>query len=103
MTKDEDNRPPVQLDEHRGMAAQVATDARRHLSEVEADQEALRQAQTELETFLFAQDAGTWSEAAEKAKYLIRLFAATAEAQDPRRKQLIDAVFEDFRRLAAKE
>jgi hypothetical protein len=101
MTKDDDKQPPVLLDQHRGMAAQVATDARRHLSEVEADQVALRQAQVELETFLFAQGAGTWPEAAEKAKYLIRLFAATAEAQDPRRKQLIDAVFEDFRRLTA--
>lgn len=99
--KDEENRPPVLLDEHRGMAAQVATDARRHLSEVEADQEALRQAQAELESFLFARDAASWPEAAEKAKYLIRMFAATPEAQDPRNRRLIEAVIEDFRRLAA--
>ncbi len=50
---------------------------------------------------LFAQAAGTWPEAAEKAKYLLRLFAATAEGDDPRCRQLIDAVLEDFRRLAA--
>jgi hypothetical protein len=100
--KDKDERPPVQLDEHRGMAAQVATDARRHLSEVEADQEALRRAQAEMEAFLFARDAKSWPEAADRAKYLLRLFAATAEAQDPRYRRLIEAVLEDFRRLAAK-
>lgn len=101
MSKDEDGRPPVLLDEHRGMAAQVATDARRHLTGVEADQEALRQAQAELEALLFARDAASWPEAAEKAKYLIRLFAATAEAQDPRYKRLIEAVLEDFKQLVA--
>lgn len=101
MTEDQDKGPPVLLDEHRGMAAQVATDARRHLSEVEADQEALRHAQAELESFLFAQDSGTWPEAAAKAKYLIGRFAATAEAQDPRLRRLIEVVLEDFRRLTA--
>ena len=101
MNNEEDGQPPVVLDEHRGMAAQVATEARRHLSEVEADQAALRQAQARLETVLFAQAAGTWPEAAEKAKYLLRLFAATAEARDPRCRQMIEAVLEDFRQLAA--
>ncbi len=44
MNNGEDGQPPVVLDAHRGMAAQVATEARRHLSEVEADQQALREA-----------------------------------------------------------
>ncbi len=96
---EDDDRPPVSLDEHRGMAAQVATEARRHLSEVEADQEALRQAQAGLEAVLFAQAAGTWPEAAEKAKYLLRLLAASAEGRDPRCRQMIEAVLEDFRKL----
>jgi hypothetical protein len=98
MTKDSDG-PPVQLDEHRGMAAQVETEARRHSSAVEADQQALRQARAEMERFLFAGPAKSWPQAAEKAKYLLRLFAATAEAQDPRQRQLIEAVLEDFRQL----
>jgi hypothetical protein len=98
MTKDSD-KPPVLLDEHRGMTAQVETEARRHSSAVEADQEALRQARAEMERFLFAGPAGSWPEAAEKAKYLLRLFAATAEAHDPRQQQLIEAVLEDFKRL----
>ena len=33
---------PVELDEHRGMAAQTATEIRRRLHEVHADQEALQ-------------------------------------------------------------
>jgi len=99
MTKDSEG-PPVQLDEHRGMAAQVATDARRHSTAVEADQEALRQSRAEMEQFLFAAVATSWPQAAEKAKYLLRLFAETAEAQDPRQKQLIEAVLEDFKRLS---
>lgn len=98
MTKDSEG-PPVLLDEHRGMVAQVETEARRHSSAVEADQEALRQARTEMEQFLFAGPAKSWLEAAEKAKYLLRLFAATAEAQDPRKKQLIEGTLEDFKRL----
>ncbi len=98
MTKDSD-QPPVLLDAHRGMAAQVETEARRHSSAVEADQEALRQTRTEMEQFLFAAPSSSWPEAAEKARYLLRLFAATAEAQDPRRKQLIESVLDDFKRL----
>ncbi|HWA49965.1 MAG TPA: hypothetical protein VG742_16965 [Dongiaceae bacterium] len=98
MSKD-NNGPPVLLDEHRGMTAQVETEARRHSSAVEADQQALRQARSEMEAFLFAVPAASWPEAAEKAKYLLRLFSTTAEAQDPRQKQLIEATLEDFGRL----
>lgn len=98
MSKDSEG-PPVRLDEHRGMAAQVETEARRHSSAVEADQESLRRARTEMEQFLFAGPARSWPEAVEKAKYLLRLFAATAEARDPRQKQLIDGTLEDFQRL----
>jgi hypothetical protein len=36
---------PVELDEHRGMAAQKLTETRRHLREVQADQSALRHRQ----------------------------------------------------------
>ncbi|MBV8537280.1 MAG: hypothetical protein JO128_16895, partial [Alphaproteobacteria bacterium] len=40
---------PVELDAHRGMAAQKATDLRRLLSEVAANEQALRARQQELE------------------------------------------------------
>ena len=91
---------PVDLDERRGMAAQKATEMRRqHIHEFQADQEALRRRQEELEKLLLAAPAETWPEAAAKAQYLIQLFAATPDAQDPRRKQLIAHALEDLTRL----
>ncbi|MFI4996167.1 MAG: hypothetical protein ACHQAQ_10340 [Hyphomicrobiales bacterium] len=88
------------LDQHRGMAAQKATELRRLVAEVAADQEALRSRQDKLETQLMAVPALTWPDAAEKARYLLTLFAATLAAQDPRRQTLIANVLEDFRRLS---
>ena len=91
---------PITLDEHRGMMAQRATDIRRHRSEFEADQAALRQRQEKLESFLAAVPSTTWPEAAEKARYLLTLFAESADGRDPRRQKLIASVIEDFRRLS---
>jgi hypothetical protein len=91
---------PVNLDEHRGMAAQKDTEIRRELREVQVDQAALRARQEELETFLLAAPAATWLEVAAKARYLIELFAATADAQDPRRKKLLASTLEDLARLS---
>ena len=90
----------IELDEHRGMAAQKATEIRRRLSEVEADQAALRHRQGELEQCLVAAPAVTWQDAAEKARYLITLFAGTPAAQDARRQKLIASVLDDFNRLS---
>ncbi len=91
---------PVDLDEHRSSAAQIATDFRRQrLHEFQADQTALRRRQKELEKLLLAAPAETWPEAAAKAQYLIQLFAATLEAQDPRRKELIAHALDDLTRL----
>jgi hypothetical protein len=91
---------PVDLDQHRGMAAQKATELRRLLTEVETNERALRLRQGELESHLVAAPAANWQEAAEKARYLLNLFAATLMAQDPRRQKLIAAVLADFERLA---
>ncbi len=82
------------------MASQKATDARRHRSGVEADQTALRERRAELEKFLFAMPATNWAEAAKKALYLLRLFATTGEARDPRLQQLIDDATADLNRLS---
>lgn len=90
----------IELDRHRGMAAQKATDIRRLLTEVEANESALRLRQDELEAHLIAAPAESWPEAAEKARYLLGLFGATLGAQDPRRRKLIAAVLADFERLA---
>jgi hypothetical protein len=90
----------VDLDQHRGMAAQKATKLRRLLADVEANEKALRVRQEELESHLLAAPATSWHEAAEKACYLLNLFAATLGAEDPRRQKLIAAVLADFERLA---
>jgi hypothetical protein len=90
---------PVDLDEHRGMAAQKATELRRRLHEVQADQTALRRRQDEFEQYALAAPSGSWPEAAAKARYLIRLFAGTPEAQDPRRQELIAKVLDELDRL----
>jgi hypothetical protein len=90
---------PIALDEHRGMAAQKATDLRRLVSEVAAQRAALATRQQELEKHLLAAPADTWHEAVDKARYLLLLFAATPAAEDPRRQKLIDNVLADFDRL----
>jgi hypothetical protein len=90
----------VDLDKHRGMAAQKATDLRRLLSEVEANAKALRLRQDELEAQLAAAPAASWPEAAEKARYLLALFAEMLPSDDTRRRKLVAAVLEDFERLA---
>jgi hypothetical protein len=90
----------IDLDGHRGMAAQKATEIRRMVADVAAQGSALRERQEALETQMLAGNAATWDEAAQKAIYLLHLFALTAEAQDPRRQKLIASLLEDFRRLA---
>jgi hypothetical protein len=87
------------LDRHRGLAAQKATEIRRRRVEVESDQAALRARRQELEKYLLAAPAEGWPEAVEKARYLLGLFAETAAAEDPRRQTLIASVLEDFERL----
>jgi len=91
---------PVELDARRGMAAQKETEIRRLLHEVQANQAALRARQDELESFMVAAEAMTWAEAAAKARYLIQLYAATPDAQDPRRQKLIAGVLADLVRLS---
>jgi|SRR5215467_15896554 hypothetical protein len=93
----------IDLDKHRGMAAQKATDLRRLLAEVQANEASLRQRQEELEEHLVAAPAENWHDAAEKARYLLKLFAGTPAAEDPRRQKLIAAVLADFDRLAREE
>ena len=80
---------PVELDQHRGMAAQKSTEVRRRPHEVQTDQADLQRRQGEFEDQAAAAPSETWPEATEKARYLIQLFAATPEARDPRWQDLI--------------
>lgn len=93
---------PVDLDKRRGMMAQRETDIRRRKSEYEAVQSALDERQEQFESLLTT-PATTWPEAAEKAAYLLRLFASSIDASDPRRQKLIDSVLEDFKRLSGEQ
>jgi hypothetical protein len=81
------------------MAAQKATELRRLLSDVAADRASLQARQEELEKFMLAAPAASWFEAVEKVRYLLSLFAATSEAEDPRRKKLIANLLDDLERL----
>jgi hypothetical protein len=90
----------IDLDQRRGMAAQKATELRRLLADVQAKDKELRRRQDELEAHLVAAPAANWQEAAEKASYLLNLFAVTVAAQDPRRQKLIAAVLVDFEQLS---
>ena len=93
----------IELDMRRGMAAQKATELRRLMSEVSANEEMLRGRQKELEEQLLATPATTWADAADKARYLLALDASSPAAQDPRRQLLIARVLEDFVRLSSPE
>src|ERR687893_813844 len=71
---------PTNLDDHRGMAAQAATELRRMRADVEADQASLRERRDELERLLAAAPAADWADAVEKTRYLLSLFAETSAA-----------------------
>jgi hypothetical protein len=94
---------PVDLDKHRGMAAQKATDLRRALADVEAHVRELREREFELENRLMTVPAASWSEAAVKARYLLNLYAASLPAEDTRHRALVSALFDDFARLSEGE
>jgi hypothetical protein len=90
---------PIELDEYRGMSAQKATEIRRQLQEVAADQAALRQRRDDLEALLAAGPAENWADLVVKLRYLIEILAGTSEAQEARRQMLIANVLDDLDRL----
>jgi hypothetical protein len=93
---------PINLDGRRGIVGRKSTELRRRLQEVHTDQVALRQNQEELENRLLSVSVETWPDVAAKAQYLIRLFGATREAEDPRRKKLIAQTLDDLTRLSSR-
>jgi hypothetical protein len=91
---------PVDLDKHRGMKSQKATDIRRVLAEAEANAKVLRDRQAVLETQLLSAPAASWPEAAAKARYVLNLYAAGLAATDTHHRDLVAAVLADFARLS---
>ena len=91
---------PVDLDKHRGMKSQKATDIRRVLAEVEANAKMQRDRQGVLENQLLSTQATSWPEAAAKARYVLNLYAADLAAADTHHRDLVAAVLADFARLS---
>jgi len=94
---------PVDLDKHRGIAAQKATDLRRALAEVESNVRQLRERESDLENRLMTVPATSWPEAAVKARYLLNLYDASLSAEDTLRRALVAALFDDFARLGGED
>jgi hypothetical protein len=91
---------PIDLDRHRGMAAQKATDIRRVLADVEANAKLLRDKQGVVEIQLLAVPAASWSEAVAKARYVLNLYAAGLAPSDTHHRDLVTAVLSDLTRLS---
>ena len=90
---------PVDLDSHRGMAAQKATDLRRALADVESQVRDLRERESDLENRMMTVPAMSWPEAAVKARHLLNLYAASLPTEDTRHRALVASLFDDFARL----
>src|SRR6266576_4876431 len=94
------NDAPVDLDKHRGLAAQKATDIRRVLADVEANAKMLRDRQGVVEMQLLAVPSASWPEAAAKARYVLNLYAAGLAPDDTHHRDLVGAIIADFARLS---
>jgi hypothetical protein len=94
------NDEPLDLDKHRGMAEQKATDIRRILLEIENNAKDLRDRQAILENQLLSVPAASWPEAAAKARYVLNLYAAGLTAADTHHRDLVAAVLADFAQLS---
>ena len=94
---------PVDLDKHRGIVAQKATDLRRALAEVETHVKELRDREADLENRMMTVPAASWPEAAVKARHLLNLYAASLPAEDTRHRALVAALFDDFARLPGED
>jgi hypothetical protein len=90
---------PLDLDSHRGMAAQKATDIRRALAEVETHARELRERRAAVEDHLLSAPAASWPEAAAKARYVLKLYAEGLRPDDIMHRDLVAAILEDFARF----
>lgn len=94
------NEIPIDLDSHRGMAAQKATDIRCVLADLEANAKLLRDHQAAVELQLLAVPATSWSEAVAKARYVPNFYSASLAPSDTHHRDLVTAVLADLTRLA---
>jgi hypothetical protein len=90
---------PIELDKHRGLAAQKATDIRRVIHDVEANAKLLREHQAAVELQLLEVPAASWAEAVAKARYVLNLYAAGLAPADTHHRDLVAVVLADLTRL----
>ena len=92
---------PVELDEHRGMAAQRAAEIRRRrFVRQEAEGASLRDRHQEIDRILTSPPAADWLEAASNARVLIRLLAYGSLGQDRHYQALIARVLLELDNLS---
>lgn len=95
---------PVDLDGHRTAEGKISSELRRKAVNRDAAPDARPIiADIELDAALAEQPAGRWIEAMEKAAFLLRRYAATREADDPRIQELIKRAENDLARLRKSE
>ena len=94
---------PIDLDKHRGMAAQKATDIRLALADVETNAKLLRDKQGIVESQIIDVPAACWAEAVAKASYVLDRYAASLAPTDTHHRALVAAVLADLTRLSGKE
>ena len=94
---------PIELDRHRGMAAQKATDIRRVLADVEANAKRLRDEQRSVEIQILTGPAMSWPDAVAQARYVLNLYSAGLAPTDTHRRDLVAAVLADLTRHAGDE
>jgi|SRR5689334_18772299 hypothetical protein len=91
---------PIELDKHRGMVAQKATDIRRVVAEVESNTKRLRDEQSVAEIQILGAPATSWREAVAKARYVLNLYSASLAPTDTHHRDLVAAVLADLTRLS---
>ena len=94
---------PIELDKHRGMAAQKATDIRRVIADVEANAKLLRDKQGVVEIQLLAVPAASLAEAVAKARSVLNLDSASLAPTDSHHRDLVAVVLADLTRLAGED
>jgi len=94
---------PIDLDKHRGMAAQKATDLRRALADIDANAKLLRDKKGIIESQIIGTPAACWAEAVAKARYILDLYASGLAPTDTHHRELVAAVLADLTRLSGNE
>lgn len=93
----------IELNDHRSDSNLTAIENRRaRRLEHEAAKAALETYQDEVENQFLIGQAKTIEVLLAKVQYLLGLYAETEEAQDPRRKLLIENVFDDLHLLSGR-